>query len=333
MKALVLCAGFGTRLRPLTDNFSKPALPIVGVPTVWYAIWSVLRELQPDRWMVNVGHCPETIHNALEIADLRNFARIAIDYSDESQQILGSSGALRKIKNWVGNDRLLVVNGDSVCFAPWRKMLEFHVNRKSPLTIHVRAFNGSEPYTNVAVDSKGLVVGFGEKSNQGTMFSGAYIIEPELLERLPDGVSELRPSLLEPLVQEARLYAYREDIEWFDTGTLATFFSAQFDVPSKLRAARPLIESTMYEFAPGSWRPKTWGGFRNKKFDVRNPVIVVGAPEYWENLAIENFGPRFCGISDYLGFGGDKASFEKALLENGTSDTLVFLNQSYSAKK
>lgn len=327
MKALVLCAGYGTRLRPLSERIAKPALPVVGIPTLWYSIWSILRDLQPEKWFVNVGHAADTVHTAVDLPELKNFARISVEFSDESSEVLGSSGALWKIKNRVGSDRLLVVNGDSICFAPWRKMLDFHLARKALLTMHVRSFESSESYTNVILDSKGLVTGFGEKTQKGTMFSGAYIIEPSVLERLPIGVSQLKSTILDPLAQEGGLFAYKEDCEWFDTGTVGAFFSSQFSVPTKLRAARPLIETMMTEASPGVWLPKSWGASRKSRIAFKTPVVCVGRAENWEN-ANGVLGPRFCGITDYLGIASSETDFEKA----ERSQSLLFMNQSYTFK-
>lgn len=293
MKGLILAAGLGTRLRPLTLERAKPSLPILGIPALWYGAWHLARELAPKALAINAGHAPDTLRRAVTDAELRRFTGVDFHVSDESGLILGSSGALKKLSGWIGNDLLAVCNADSISFPSWKKMADFHRKKKAVLTLHVRASSSSsEPYTEVQVDADCRITGFGPKTTHGLMFSGAYFIEPSLLARLPEGVSELRETLLEPLAREGGLYAFREDLEWFDTGTVAAYAEAQFLLLRLAPQARVLVEVKMREDWPDAWVPRFW---KHGVPALKGPVVLSGDQAGWM-AAGSVFGPRFIGI-------------------------------------
>lgn len=296
MKGLILAAGLGTRLRPLTFLRAKPALPVLGVPALWFGAWHMKRELGVSEIAVNLSHLPETVRDAGEDQDLRAATGISFHYSDESSQILGSSGALWKLKNWIGKHEVLAVsNGDSISLPSWKKMVEFHRKSNALMTIHVRNHHQSlEAYTNVELDSGGQVKALSEKSFSGVMFSGSYLLDASLIAELPQGPSELRPSLMEPLIAKGKLFAFQEDIEWFDTGTISSYAHTQFELIRALPEVRELVEVKMREESAGVWVPRTWPhGSNRPAFD--SPVVVTGEQSGWAAHSIV-LGPRFLGI-------------------------------------
>lgn len=305
MKALILAAGLGTRLRPLTAENAKPALPVVGVPALWYSAWHIRNEIGSNLSGVamNAGHAPKSLRAAGEDAELFEALKIKFHYSDETACILGSSGALWKLKNWIQEETapLAVVNGDSICLPSWRRMVEFHERSKASITLHVREFKGgAEPYTNVLQRKDGRITGFGPKTASGLMFSGAYLIDPKQIDRLPEGVSELRPSLLEPLAREGGLYGFREDVDWLDCGTVASYAEAQFQVLRLMPKVRTLIETKMREIARDVWIPRSWNQKTWAKVKFRAPIVLSGDESGWlravGRLARGELGPRFAGI-------------------------------------
>lgn len=311
MRAFILAAGLGTRLRPFTNHRAKPALPVLGVPALWFGAWHLQRELGITEIAVNVSHLPETVRDVAHDADLMGATGVNFHVSDESADILGSSGALWKLGTWMGIETLAVSNGDSISFPSWRRMLEQHKKSRAAITLHVRAFKDTgEAYTNINVDKDGRITSFGTKETSGLMFSGAYLFEPRLLARLPAGASELRPALLEPLAQEGRLYAYREDCEWFDTGTVATYAQTQFELLRKIPAARELIEVKMREESPGAWVPRHWSKASGKPA-LNAPVVMTGDQKQWA-AAGSVFGPQFIGVEPPLP--GMKAPTQQAIV-------------------
>lgn len=296
MNALVLAAGLGTRLRPLTQLRAKPALPVLGIPSLWYGAWHLQRELKPKAFALNASHLPQTVRDAGNDPALCEFTGIDFHYSDESAGILGSSGALWRLSSWIGRATLAVCNGDTIGFPSWRRMLEFHRASKAAITLHARAHAGSaEAYTDLKIDERGRVTAFGEKATSGLMFSGSYLFEPRLLERLPPGASELRATLLEPLIRERKLFAFREDMPWFDTGSVASYAQTQFELLKKIPQARPLVERKMREVALDAWIPSDWSLDAAAALKLSGPVALTGGLRGWTQVA-KQFGPKFIGI-------------------------------------
>ena len=150
--------------------------------------------------------------------------------------------------------------------------------------------SNDEVYTSIDVDADGR--SRSAKATSGVMFSGSYLFEPELLERLPSGVSELRSALLEPLIAQRKLYAFREDVPWLDTGTIASYAAAQFDLVRLMPVSRELVEVVMREHAPGAWVPRNW---RHGSPTLIGPAVLVGRQDECEAIA-GTFGPPFAGI-------------------------------------
>lgn len=293
MKALVLGAGLGTRLRPLTLERAKPALPVLGVPCLWYGAWHLKRAMGIEAFAVNAGHAAESLRTAVAHPVLSAHTGIHFHVSDESDGILGSSGALWKLRPWIGRDSLAVVNGDTIVFPDWKRMRGFHAASEALMTIHVRGFSKShEKYAGIRVGGDGRVLAIGEHSDNGVMFSGSYLVEYEAVARLPDGASELRPALFEPLIAEGRLYAFREDVPWAETGNAHDYAEAQFGLIQRMPQARELAESAMREISPHVWIPKEWG---RPAIAFQPPVVMTGRATDWENCS-RAYGPRFIGI-------------------------------------
>jgi len=294
MKALILAAGLGTRLRPLTLQHAKPSLPVLGVPSFWFAAEHLRETLNPSAFAMNVGHAAASLDSASKDKELSALTGIRFHISDESSQILGSSGALWRLKDWVGADLLAVANGDSISYPDWQNMLKLHKSSGALITMHVRKFsNASEPYTHIDVAENGRVERFGTKATQGTMFSGCYIISPEAIKRLPSGVSELRPLLLEPLAVEKKLFAYVENCPWIDTGTVGAYAASQFDLLNEMPQAKKLVEIKMREPVPGCWVPRSWP--KDIGLKLQGPVVLHGDLESWTKVS-KHYGPRFVGI-------------------------------------
>ena len=105
MKAMILAAGFGTRLFPLTIDRTKPAIPFLGKPLVGY-VAEYLASFGIKDVVVNLHHQPDSVIDAL--GDGTNFG-VHIDYSREEPKILGTAGALDNARQWLEDDTFLVV--------------------------------------------------------------------------------------------------------------------------------------------------------------------------------------------------------------------------------
>jgi mannose-1-phosphate guanylyltransferase/phosphomannomutase len=157
MKAVVLCAGLGTRLGSLTEKCPKPLLPIQGHPLLAYILGSLKRSCC-DEVAINLHYFPEQIRNYF--GDGSKFG-MKLHYSYEPE-LLGTAGALWKLKNWLGNEEdFLVLYGDILTDQNLRSLLEIHRQQESfaTLLLHHRSISNSI----VKLNDEGQILLFSER--------------------------------------------------------------------------------------------------------------------------------------------------------------------------
>ena len=188
MRAIVLSAGYGTRLWPLTEDRTKPAIPILGKPLVGY-VAEYLAGFGIDEIVVNLHHRPESVHRAL--GDGSRFG-VKLHYVEEPV-ILGTSGALDNTRSFFESETFVVVNGKIITDIDLNAALETH-RKSNALATLVLLPNARRERFSVIETEGGRVTGFGRMpvdSGAGPeplMFTGIHIMEPRILEYVPRGV-------------------------------------------------------------------------------------------------------------------------------------------------
>jgi NDP-sugar pyrophosphorylase family protein len=188
MRAIVLSAGYGTRLWPLTEDRTKPAIPILGKPLVGY-VAEYLAGYGIDEIVVNLHHRPESVRRAL--GDGTRFG-VKLHYVEEPV-ILGTSGALDNTRSFFEQDTFVVVNGKIITDIDLSAALETHRKSKAIATL-VLLPNARRERFSVVETEDGRITGFGGMpvdSGAGPeplMFTGIHIMEPRILEYVPRGV-------------------------------------------------------------------------------------------------------------------------------------------------
>ena len=188
MRAIVLSAGYGTRLWPLTEDRTKPALPILGKPLVGY-VAEYLAGYGIDEIVVNLHHRPESVRSAL--GDGARFG-VKLHYVDEPV-ILGTSGALDNTRPFFEHETFVVVNGKIITDIDLNAALETHRKSNAIATL-VLLPNARRERFSVVETEAGQIKGFGGMpidSGAGPvplMFTGIHIMEPRILEYVPRGV-------------------------------------------------------------------------------------------------------------------------------------------------
>src|SRR3954454_20723093 len=178
MKAMVLAAGYGTRLRPVTYTLPKPMVPLCGQPLIAWAIESLLAFGIRD-FLVNLHHLPEPIERFLPA----RFPDARFEFSHEPE-ILGTGGAMRKGRALLEReDEFLLVNGDTVQFPPYDSLLAARKGALAALTL--RHPPQGDRFTPVYFDH-GRITGFGKGTGQVLMFSGTHLVSNRLFDYLPD---------------------------------------------------------------------------------------------------------------------------------------------------
>jgi len=226
IQAMVMAGGYGTRLRPLTDELPKPMLPVGDRPLLGIIVGR-LREAGIRQVNVATHYKSEVI--ADHFKDGQEFG-VDIRYVKEDQP-LGTAGALSLLEE--SNEPLLVINGDILTRVDFRAMLSFHREHEADLTVAVRQYEFRVPYG--VIDTDGVAVtGISEKPMVRQFINaGIYLLNPSIRRLIPNGQHYDIPELIERLLQEGRpvvCFPIRE--YWLDIGKSDQYDQAKVDVAS-----------------------------------------------------------------------------------------------------
>src|SRR5712691_7924658 len=155
MRAMILSAGYGTRLWPLTEDRTKPAIPILGKPLVGY-VAEYLANFGCDEIIVNLHHRPESVRAAL--GDGSRF-RVSLSYVEEPK-ILGTSGAIDNARALLDGDTFIVINGKIITDIDLSAAIQTHRRSKAIATLVLLRNIAGERFTVVEAEG-GLLKGFG----------------------------------------------------------------------------------------------------------------------------------------------------------------------------
>ncbi|WP_298624432.1 NDP-sugar synthase [uncultured Zoogloea sp.] len=264
-KGMILAAGQGTRVRPLTINVPKPMVPILGKPLMEYLIEHLAKH-DIGQIMVNVAFNHYKIENffgdghrwGVEMGYSYEGKR---DHGDIVPKPLGSAGGMRRIQDFGGffDETTLVLCGDAIVDLDISAAIAEHKAKgavASVVTVEV-PFEQVKNYGVVVADEEGRVVSFQEKpkpeeakSRQAS--TGIYIFEPEVLGYIPQGVefdigSQLFPKLVELGVP---FYAQKHNFNWIDIGRLTDYWDVLQRV---LRGEVSQMHMPGREVSPGVW--------------------------------------------------------------------------------
>ena len=235
----MLVGGFGTRLRPLTSHTPKQMLPVVDRPMIEHVV-SHLAEKGVDDAVLSLGYRPDAF---LEAYPDGHCAGVALHYAVEPEP-LDTAGAIRFAALDAGiDDTFVVLNGDVLTDFDLGKLLSRHAEAGAEGTIHLTPVDDPSRYGVVPTDDEGRVQAFIEKPPRESAPSrwinaGTYVLEPSVLERIPDGRRvSIERETFPALVEAGSLYAVESDDYWIDAGTPAAYLQAQLDLIDGHRAA------------------------------------------------------------------------------------------------
>ena len=233
LRALVLAAGLGTRLRPLTDVAPKPLLPVTGLPILGHTLQQ-LAAVGCEAAAVNLHHRGDQIRQ--RFGD--SFAGMPLVYSEEPE-LLGTLGALHPLKDFLaGADMILLINGDSLCRWPLKKLIRrFQADSAQAALLFTAQAPPADFGGGVGIDRNGRILSFrpndperGEVVRRH-VFAGAHVISPRLLERIGPGKSDIVHDLYIPLLAEpeGKLTSLVTTRPWHDLGTPQRFLEGVVD--------------------------------------------------------------------------------------------------------
>lgn len=234
MKAILLAAGFGSRLKPITDNVPKCLLPVNGRPLMEYWIRN-LKAAGIEYFLLNLHYLSSMMKEWLTGSEFAGFVE-----TDYEEKILGTGGTLLKNKYFIGREAVMLIHADNLCFADFNAFVNAHNHRPAGTQITMMTFTTPAPQSCgiVELDEKGIVQSFHEKVSDppGDLANAAvYIIEPEVVELMAamkkdriDFSTEVLPHYI------GKIYTYYNNIYHRDIGTVESFLCAQTESTQKI---------------------------------------------------------------------------------------------------
>jgi len=236
-RAMILAAGLGERMRPLTLRRAKPALPILNRPLI-VEIARRLAAAGVGSVVVNLHHRPETVRAAL--ADGAALG-LSIVYSEEQPQILGTGGGVRRARPHLEAEPFLLLNGDSLPGCDLRALARAHRRCASLATLVVRPLRGGEKYRPVEADGDGRVWRIAGRPASplvpphglaSYVFTGVHLIEPGLFEFFPDQeVFDINRDVYPAaLAAGRRISAWVDASPWYEIGDPGHYLAASLEI-------------------------------------------------------------------------------------------------------
>jgi mannose-1-phosphate guanylyltransferase len=338
MKAMILAAGKGTRVRPITYTIPKPLIPILQKPVMEFLL-ELLKHHGFKEVMVNVSHLAEEIESYF-----RDGQRFGVDiaYSFEGRiedgqligEAVGSAGGLRKIQDFnpFFDDTFIVLCGDALIDLDLSSAIKWHKEKGAIATIVTKTVPKEDvsSYGVVVTDESGKVKSFQEKPSVEEALStnintGIYIFEPEVIDYIPsnqeyDIGSQLFPKLVE---MGAPFYAVSMDFEWVDIGKVPDYWQA---IRGVLTGEIKNVKIPGMEVKPGVYTglnvAVNWD-----KVEIKGPVYIGGMTRIEDGAKI--IGPAMIGPNCWVCSGAtvdNSVIFEYSRLGPGVRlvDKLVF---------
>ncbi|CAN5562503.1 sugar phosphate nucleotidyltransferase [soil metagenome] len=301
MKTMILAAGFGTRLFPLTIDRTKPAIPFLGKPLVGYVAEYLARFGLKD-FVVNLHHQPQSVINAL--GDGTDFG-VKIEYTFEEPDILGTAGGLDNARHLLEDDMFLVVNGKIITDIDIAAAIDTHKNSGAIATMVLKPNTKRERFTIVGTED-GFVKGFGDYAKPFTegeirdtehdiftplMFTGIHIMEPEVFDYIPRGVySDIVPYFYNPaLIKGEKIAAHVTDANWFELSTIPRYL----DISLAMMNSENVHCGNNCSFSPDAavrdsviWDDVSIGDGANLYRTIIADGVSIEAGEHFENAAI-----------------------------------------------
>lgn len=232
---MVLCAGFGTRLRPLTDKVPKPLAPLCGVPLLRFN-FALLKNAGVTGIVINTHHLgAEMERGALRLGEALG---LPIQVSREEKHILGTGGGVRKAQAMLGQGTFFLLNGDMLFDVDLPAALQAHRAARAAATMVLAPYPKGATYGAVEVDAAfnvRRVAGRGAPPEHGLLkahFTGVHVVEPELLARLPpDGESDINRTAYVRLIHDGvKVHGHMQRGYWGDLGAPRSLLRANLDV-------------------------------------------------------------------------------------------------------
>jgi mannose-1-phosphate guanylyltransferase len=228
---MVLAAGLGTRLRPLTYEMPKPLVPVLNRPIMAHVLELVARHGMTDV-VANLSYLPDQVRE--RFGDGSEYG-VSLEWRFE-EELLGTAGGVRNVREFFGDETFLVMAADALTDIDLGALRAAHESNDGIATLAVKRVPDTSEYGVVVTGSDGRIQGFQEKPDPAEALSDLascmiYVLEPEIFEYFPDKPEvdfalEVFPALLE---HDVPFYVHETDAYWNDVGSLDEFSQGNFD--------------------------------------------------------------------------------------------------------
>jgi len=300
MKAMILAAGFGTRLWPLTVGRTKPAIPFLNRPLIAYTI-EYLKRYGVEDLIINLHHEPDSVRAS--IGDGSRYG-VRINYSVEKGEILGTSGALDCVRDQLDRETFAVINGKIITDIDLGAAIATHRGSKALATLVLIPNQKRERFSEVKITEDGRVsvfAGFPESNGARSsildpptplMFTGIHILEPGIFDYIPrgifsDSVRDVYPkAMADGKIIAAHVVANAEAVSWRELSTIERYLTISLEFLR--REGRDAIMDTGCEIESGAtversvlWkRVRVERGARLTECIVGDDVIIPSGAEF-----------------------------------------------------
>lgn len=230
MKAMVLTAGYGTRLRPLTLETAKPAIPVLGKPLIAQTLQK-LASSGITHSRLNLHYLPHTIKQALESFE---FGLPEISYSYETE-ILGTGGGLKSNESFFDDENFLMVNGDIFFDFSIESIIDFHIKNRATATLALYPQGQPYQYTPIRIDSDYRIRSFPrsrpikDDSEDSYVFTGVTVLSKDIFSLMkPNGFSDIISDAYENAIAlDQKIMGFPVSGYWNDLGTPSRYLCTQ----------------------------------------------------------------------------------------------------------
>jgi mannose-1-phosphate guanylyltransferase len=231
---MLLAAGLGTRLRPLTYEVPKPMVPVLGRPVMDHIVRLLAKHGFQDI-VCNLHYFPDQIRDRFGDGSRRG---VNLSYSYE-EELLGTAGGVRNVRDHFGGETFLIISGDALTDIDLTALWQAHKEKGGVATLSLKRVDDPSQIGVVILGDDGRIQGFQEKPDPAEALSdlgncGIYVMEPEIFDYFPDRpfvdwAQDVFPALL---AQDVPFYGHEISEYWNDIGNIKEFRQGNFDAMS-----------------------------------------------------------------------------------------------------
>lgn len=233
MRAMILCAGLGTRLRPLTQRWPKPAIPLLGQPLLRYTL-SVLEGAGVRAVGINTHHLPDVMQRVAE----EECARFGLSLTVSHEPVIqGTGGGIRGLRRFLEDDHFIVFNGDILFAVELEAIVAGHLSSGAAATMVLLPMPEGEKYAAVELDPSGTVRRIAGRGPGGERlspwhFTGVHVMSPAVFDFMAEhGEEDINRSVYIRMIEEGlEIRGHVAKGYWSDLGTPSRYLHTQTDL-------------------------------------------------------------------------------------------------------